>query len=374
LTQPQKKEDTMNRRELLGGALAASAGLGLGRVAEAWPGAQDTPDTAGGDQSGPVVCGLDVATLDEVYLGMLKKGGVNCWHRSAAGFQIVGEIYRFLDEHPGEMTVATTVREIREAYARDMISIVFGTQSAEFLEPDIQNLPAVLRGHYQLGLRILGIAYNLPNAFGSGNFYPYMGLTDAGKMLVEEIHGLNMILDVGGHTGEQTSLDAIAMAPEIPVICSHTNVAAIADNPRCVSDRLIEAVAGTGGVVGLTAVNDFHVRGRGELDVAHSPRVGLDEHIDQMDHIRRLVGVDHIGIGPDFVYGRDIDYDLYNRTTSINRAIISDGPWLYIEGFEDISRLPNVISKMAERGWSKTDIDKVMGGNWLRVYEKVWGG
>jgi membrane dipeptidase len=363
----------MNRREFLAGALAASAGLSVGRFNGSWAVAQDTSVTPRGDRNGLVVCGLDVSTLDEQYLGMLKAGGVDCWHKSAGGFQLIGEIYRFLDEHPGEMMVATTVREIREAYERDMISIVFGMQSAEFLEPDIENLSPVVRGHYQLGLRILGIAYNLPNAFGSGNFYPYMGLTDAGRNLVEEIHSLNMILDVGGHTGEQTSLDAIAMAPEIPVICSHTNVAAIADNPRCLSDRLIEAIAQTGGVIGLTAVNDFHVRGRGELDVAHSPRVNLDEHIDQMDHLRRLVGVDHIGIGPDFVHGRDINYGLYNRTSAINRSIISDGPWLYIEGFEDISQLPNVIAKMEQRGWSKTDIDKVMGGNWLRVYEHVWG-
>ena len=90
-----------------------------------------------------------------------------------------------------------------------------------------------------------------------------------------------------------------------------------------------------------------------------------------MDYLRRLVGVDHIGIGPDFVHGRDIDYDLYNRTSMINRSIISDGPWLYIEGFEDISQLPNVVAKMRERGWSQSDIDKVMGGNWLRVLEQV---
>jgi membrane dipeptidase len=195
-----------------------------------------------------------------------------------------------------------------------------------------------------------------------------MGLTAAGKRLVEAIHGLKMILDVGGHTGDQTSLDAIGLAPEVPVMCSHTNVAAIADNPRCISDRLIDAIARTGGVIGLTAVNDFHVRGRNQLDVAHSPRVGLDAHVDQMDYLKKRVGVDHIGIGPDFIEDRNIDFDAYNRTTSINRAIISDGPWLYLQGFENISELPNVERAMARRGWSQTDIDKVLGGNWLRLY------
>ncbi len=363
----------MKRRELLGSALWAGAGLHLGRAANAHATEAGIARPARRDKTRLTVSGLDVSTLTERYLRMLKEGGVDCWHKSTGGFQLVGEVLGFIDAHPGEMTVATTVREIREAYEREMISIVFGMQSSEFLESSVNDLAAVLRGHYQIGLRILGIAYNLPNAFGSGNFYPYMGLTSAGRKLVEGIHNLDIILDVGGHTGEQTSLDAIAMAPDIPVICSHTNVAAIADNPRCVSDRLIDAIAGTGGVIGLTAVNDFHIRGRGELDVAHSPRVGLDQHVDQMDYLRQRVGVDHIGLGPDFVDGRGIDYDFYNRSTSINRAIISDGRWLYLEGFEDISEMPNVVAKMEERGWASGDIDKVMGGNWLRVYEKVWG-
>ena len=361
----------MKRRELLRSAVLAGAAASVGRLTIAQPPGR-LP--ARPDKTRLIVDGLDVSTLNETYVGLLKRGGVDCWHKSVGGeVEGVGQVYRFVDDHSADLTIATTARQIREAYRSGKIAIVFGAQGSEFLEGNLKDLPGALRGHYQLGLRILGIAYNLPNAFGSGNFYPYMGLTPAGRKLVETVHQLNMIQDVGGHSGEQSSLDAIAIAPEIPVICSHTNVAAIADNPRCVTDRLIDAIAKTGGVIGLTAVNDFHVRKRGQLDVAHSPRVGIDAYIDQMDYLKKRVGADHIGIGPDFVEGWGIDYDATNRSTSINRAIISDGPWLYVQGFENISELPNVIRRMEARGWSKAEIDKVMGDNWLRVYQKVWG-
>jgi len=325
-----------------------------------------------------IVSGLDVATLSETYIEMMKKGGVNCWHKSMGGIEAYAPVLNFCDAHSDDIVPATTVREIEELHGQGKISLVFGSQSADFLGTSMLNPmygppQSILRAYYELGLRILGIAYNLANYFGAGNFEPQTGLSRAGKLLVEEIHKLGIILDVGGHTGEQTSFDALEISSGVPVICSHTNVAAIADNPRCTSDRLIEAIAKTGGVIGLTAVNDFHIRGKKDINVAHSPRVGIKEHIDQYDYLKKLVGVDHIGIGPDFVFGRGINYDLVNQSMSINREIISDGEWLYLKGFENISELPNVTKGLIDRGWSTGEIRKVLGENWLRVYRKVWG-
>jgi membrane dipeptidase len=325
-----------------------------------------------------IVSGLDVATLNEAYIEMMKKGGVNCWHKSMGGIDSYAPVLNFCDAHRDDIVPARTVREIKVLHTQGKISLVFGSQSADFLGSSLLNPmygppQSILRAYYELGLRILGIAYNLANYFGAGNFEPKTGLSRAGKLLVEEIHKLRMILDVGGHTGEQTSLDALEISKGVPVICSHTNVAAIADNPRCTSDRVIEAIAKTGGVIGLTAVNDFHVRGKKDINITHSPRIGIKEHIDQYDYLKKLVGVDHIGIGPDFVFGRGINYDLVNQSMAINREIISDGEWLYVKGFEDISKLPNVTKGLIDRGWSTGEIRKVLGENWLRVYKQVWG-
>jgi membrane dipeptidase len=194
-------------------------------------------------------------------------------------------------------------------------------------------------------------------------------LTRAGRRLVEEIHALGIVLDVGGHTGERTTLDAIEISRGVPVVCTHTNVAAIANNYRCVSDRVIDAIAGTGGVIGITAVSDFHVRGRG--NTGKVPHVGIDEHVDQYDYIKKRVGVDHVGLGTDFVDGMPILYG------GVNKEIIPpdmvDEPWRYVKGFESIAELPNVITGLKRRGWTDAEVGKAMGGNWLRVYETVWG-
>ena len=322
-----------------------------------------------------VVDGLDVSALNENYLRMLKAGGVNCWHKSVDGLDGFTALYRFLDKHD-EIVMATSAKDIRQASMQGRIALVVGWQSAEDLG-EAQNSAiggpphTVLRAYYQLGLRICGIAYNVTNIFGGGCLEPEVGLTRAGKRLVEEIHQLRILLDVGGHTGERTSLDAIEISSGHPVICSHSNVAAIADNPRCISNRLIEAIAKTGGVVGISAVNDFMVRAKKDANVPRSPRVTVEAFLDQLEYVRNLVGADHVGIGPDFVQDRQIPYGEVNRAI-ITPEMISDGEWLYAKGFEKISELPNVTAGLIRRGWPTSDVRKVLGENWLRVYEKVW--
>jgi membrane dipeptidase len=387
----------MNRRNFIRSAALAGTAAGLAGLASAGTGAtwtreegpsalfsyQDESDRGPGrdpiavQRSTLVVDGLDVSQLTDSYIGMLQTGGVNCWSKSVGlDPQYLTSLYEVVDRHSNEMTVATTVKEIREAYRQHKISLVFGWQSAEALGEETNAAlgppKTSLRAYYHMGLRIVGIAYNVANLFGAGNLEPQIGLTRAGRRLVEEIHSLRIILDVGGHTGEQTSLDALAMSSGVPVICTHTNVGAIADNPRCVSDRVIEGIAKTGGVIGITAVNDFMIRSRKDKDIPHSPRVDVEKYIDQFDYIRKLVGVDHVGIGPDFVEGRGVPYDLVNREI-IPREMISDGTWMYAKGFENISELPNVTRALIKRGWSTGEIRKVLGENWLRVYEKVWG-
>ena len=188
---------------------------------------------------------------------------------------------------------------------------------------------------------------------------------------MEEIHGLHLVLDVGGHTGEQTSLDALAMSSGVPMICSHTDIKTLNDNARCTSDRVIDAIAATGGVIGLTAVSDFHVRAPGTTGPL--PQATRDQYLDQSDYLKKRVGADHVGLGPDFVDGMAISYGGGINKEILPADLIGE-PWRYVKGFEHIGKLPNVIRGLKGRGWSDDDVNKSMGENWLRVYGKVWGG
>ncbi len=201
-----------------------------------------------------------------------------------------------------------------------------------------------------------------------------MPLTRAGRRLVEEVHRHRILLDVGGHTGERTSFDAIDLSAGVPVIASHTDFAALNPNIRCISDRLAERIARSGGVIGLTAVSDFIMRNAAAAarDGATSPLAPLGVLLDHYDYGRRLVGADHLALGPDFLWGQaPVAVDPADAATFTPDSL-SAGPVRTVAGFEDISKLPALIAGLRTRGWTQGELDLVLGENWLRVYP-VWG-
>jgi len=376
----------MNRRQFVRGATMLGVAAGFARPAgAAGPpamsegknlaerGAQQPPG-----RSSLIVNGLDPSHLTEEYLAMLKKAGVTCWHTTAFGVLSFADIYTFVDRHRDKIEVATTVSAIKAARDRGTIALVLGWQMADPIESSARSTEndwwgdpprTHLRAYYQLGLRIFNFVYQVSNIFGGGCLENDVPLTRAGRRLVEQIHGLRIVLDVGGHTGERTSLDALAMSSGVPVVCTHTNVAALNDNPRATSNKVLEAIAKTGGVIGLTAINDFVNRNRRMAALAETPWGGIDTLLDQYDYLRKLIGVDHLGLGPDFTYGSSAQRD----TRLFPPEAIDKGPRRFVKGFENITELPNLIRGFRDRGWSSEEIDKVLGGNWLRVYQRVWG-
>jgi membrane dipeptidase len=185
---------------------------------------------------------------------------------------------------------------------------------------------------------------------------------------------MGIVVDIGGHTGERASLDVLAISQGMPVISSHTNCRALVDNPRNTTDRVIEGIAATGGVVGMTALNDFLIRKRDDTHIRSSPQVGLDALLDHYDHIKRLVGADHVAIGTDFTAGFP-GTDPYQGSFTAPPTVYSaqEEGWVYVRGFENIGELPNLVEGLRRRGWTHEEIGKVMGENWLRVFRQVWG-
>jgi membrane dipeptidase len=147
---------------------------------------------------------------------------------------------------------------------------------------------------------------------------------------------------------------------------------------RCISDRLAVAIANTGGVIGVNALSDFHNRNQKSALTQgdESPQVTLDTHLDQYDYFKKLVGVEHIGLGPDFTWGTKFEAEGEPPAdVSLNWPYgeSSRGRLLFVKGYENISQLPNLINGLKGRGWTQAELDKVLGGNWLGAYERVWG-
>jgi membrane dipeptidase len=398
---------TLNRRQALfsamGGAIILTAPTAL--AAQSRGRAATKVDARALQDSTIVVDGLDPSGLTERYLGMLESAGVDVWHQTMGSYSSFVDLLHFCDQHSSRIMQVKSVRDIKRAHKEGKVGHLSGWQNSGALisdanpcagrgnggdqstprgafvysgalqEPAIKNL----RGYKELGLRIAGINYNLKDSFGGGALFPEEPLTAAGRKLVEEIHKNNIVLDVGGHTGDQTSYDAIAMSKGVPIICSHTNLRSIMDNPRNMTDKMIEQIAATGGTIGLTTINDFHARSRKDANIPVTPQVGLDRHLDQYDYLKRLVGVvkklvgvDHIALGPDFMFDRpdikEIIPHLWPPTAHSNNP-----PWFMINDYETIVDLPNVTQGLMQRGWTEEELRKVLGGNLLRVYEKVWG-
>jgi membrane dipeptidase len=199
------------------------------------------------------------------------------------------------------------------------------------------------------------------NRLGDGCLEPEnRGLTHFGMQVIRECNRLGIVVDCS-HVGVRTTLDA-AQASGQPIVISHTAVRALTDNPRCVTDEQMKAVAATGGVVGITAYAPF---------IRYDRRPTLDDYVDHFDYVADLVGIEHVGFATDWFDGK----------TKTNWAT----PWYYpevtrgtaygalgLEGFATRADLQNLVAKLRERGRSAAEIAKILGGNYLRVLEAVW--
>jgi membrane dipeptidase len=360
----------MNRRDLLKtGALLGALGMGGQAPAQAPARAPAGPSL--------LINGLDVSQLSPEYVQMQRSAGVDVWHKTLQGLRSFADAYNFVDANSGTIRVVKSVREMHAAKKDGRLGLMFGWQGSMPLS-GLRNgdndwwseKPRTeLRAYYELGLRIVGIAYQITNAFGGGAIDGHIGLTRAGRRLVEEIHKLRMVLDVGGHTGDRTSLDAIEMSSGVPIVCTHATTRHFANSARNLSDELIDRIAATGGVIGLAVISDFVVRGKEMANVEPSPLGTVENLVDHADYLKKRIGADKVGLGPDFTHGSSLnrDYALFGP------EVMDKGPRRFIAGFEDITKLPNVTAALANRGWTRQEINGFLGDNWQRVYQQVWG-
>ena len=219
-----------------------------------------------------IVVGADGSDLTLSYLDDYQSVGATVWQYSGntMTFHRFDEIDSFVAANSSKVTLAKSYNVILAAKQAGKVAIVAGAQDLYPLElmwnneKDLSS-PAnnwyvsppqtQLSKYYERGLRIANLAYQFANFFGGGDLDPTTPLSKAGRFIVGQMQDIGILVDCS-HSGEQTSLDVIKMATR-PVVCSHSNPAALDDNPRNVSDRLIEGIAKTGGLIGVNATNCF---------------------------------------------------------------------------------------------------------------------
>jgi membrane dipeptidase len=256
--------------------------------------------------------------------------------------------------------------DILQAKREGKLAVMLGFQNATHLNRDLRNVEFF----YHLGIRQIQLTYNELNALGAGSTERVdTGLSDFGVEVVGKMNELGMLVDLS-HCGVQTTLDAIEVSTK-PVIFSHTNCRVFnPTNPRCKNDEQIKKLAAKGGVMGVTTVNFF---------VSNKDRSTLDDYINHIEHVVKLVGIDHVGIGTDSsIAGWRVSFpnekafwDFHNQFKFKPAAAVRWPP--FIEELDVPEKFQVMKKRLGERGFSEANIAQILGGNFLRVYKQILG-
>ena len=263
------------------------------------------------------------------------------------------------------LSVACTAQDVRDAHAAGGHAWIINCQPSIAISRDLSLLGLA----HDLGLRIGQLTYNSVDHVGGGcTDRVDVGLTNFGTQVVERYNELGVIVDVS-HSGRQTALDA-CKASQRPVICSHTTAAAVHPHVRAKTDEELLAVAATGGIVGVAAVPAFFP------DPAKSD---LDQVLDHLDHMVRVVGVEHVGLGTDWPMAGPAAWNAEVLNPALQgwgfrkeHGVLDDSEWR-VRGLDNYRSWPNLTRGLVARGYGDEDIAALLGGNFLRVFESVCG-
>jgi membrane dipeptidase len=334
-------------------------------------------------------------SLDKARAGNLGAEFFSIWvdpetnqgHYAKHTLELIDTVYEQAARHPDRMMMAFSVADIERAHKQKKLAALMGIEGGHSIENSIR----LLRDYYRLGVRYMTLSWSNTNewADSSGDIddpkvQHHNGLTDFGRQVVAEMNRLGMMVDIS-HVADKTFWDAIA-ATKAPVIASHSSARALSNAPRNMTDDMLRAVAKNGGVVDVNFFSGFDDQSYGDANKAQqkerdaavkeyldklkaegkTPSYMDEEHIqrqwmakiprppfkvliDQIDHIAKVAGVDHVGLGSDF------------------DGVSGQTP----EGMDSAADLPKITQGLLDRGYSAEDIHKILGGNVLRVFAEV---
>ncbi|HEY5832994.1 dipeptidase [Streptomyces sp.] len=268
--------------------------------------------------------------------------------------------------HQDFVVTAGTTDAIRTAHATGRVALVLGLEGAESIEGDIDRIDVL----YGLGVRQLGVVYLEENALGYGLQAPVdHGLTELGRKAVRRMNQLGMAIDLS-HAGDRTALDVIE-ASEQPVLITHAGARAVWDTVRMKPDEVLAACAAKGGLIGREAAPHTTV------SPAHR-RHGIESVMDHFRYCVDLVGIDHVAFGPDTFFGDHVGLHRALAGVLNLEKFFASGPELvmteYVTGLENPAEcFPNITRWLVRGGYSDEQVAAAVGGNVLRVLDRIWG-
>ena len=277
------------------------------------------------------------------------------FRRTVIGLDNLGKT---VDENPDKFFFAEFAEDVRKAKKEGKIALVPHIQAcAAPIESDYVFLRALPR----LGLKIIQLTYNSQTSIGTGCCEPRdTGLTLFGKKIVEEMNRIGMVIDIA-QLSPKGCQDVLSLSKH-PVIASNSNARSLCDHPRNLNDDIIKGLAENGGVMGIHCLPAF---------LCKEGSATLDDMIKHIDYIRDLVGVDHVGLGPDLLEDWPKDkYDIiWGEGQNLGGKTIE---FEYPKDFQSLADIPKLTNRLSNHGYSKREVKQILGGNFLRVFSKAW--
>ncbi len=288
--------------------------------------------------------------LDAAFFSIYMPGTVTGPEAVKRALILIDHVRRLTEQHPNEIALATTAAEVRAANKAGRIAALMGMEGGHMIDDSL----AVLREYQRLGVRYLTLSHSVNTNWSdsSGDKPAHNGLTDFGKDVVRELNRLGVMVDIS-HVSDKTFWDALETS-KAPLVASHSSMRAISGHPRNMTDDMVRALGGKGGVVMINYSVGFLSNERYEaqqknVPSAELPRVSWEKIVDHIDHAVKLVGPTHVGLGSDF-----------------------DGTTVP-DGMEDVSKLPKITAALLAKGYSEQDVKNILGENILRLLEQVEG-
>lgn len=345
---------------------------------------EDTPVSEGNEDLGKIKKGNLAAEFFSIWVEPEFKG-----HYAKRAMDLIDSVYQQAARHPDKMVMAFSAADIVRAHQQRKFAALMGIEGGHAIENDIR----LLRDFYRLGVRYMTLTWSNTNewADSSGdiddpNVQHHKGLTDFGKDVVREMNRLGMIVDIS-HVSDDTFYSTLTIS-RAPVIASHSSARALTNHPRNMTDDMLRAMANNNGVVMVNFYSAFVDEGYRkasfdpektkerdaeveEFKKTHAhpdgspvtyaeyapiekkwaeqfPRPPLKSLIDHIDHVAKVAGIDHVGLGSDF-----------------------DGITSLPQGIDSVADLPKITQALYERGYTRVQIHKILGGNFLRAMRQV---
>ncbi|KSB90112.1 hypothetical protein AS593_16525 [Caulobacter vibrioides] len=313
--------------------------------------------------------------LDRETRDMVKASGLTAAKQTIGGAgtetraetaQSIADLDKAVALNPDVYLKVASVADFARAKATGRLGIIYSFEASEMLEGDL----AAIDQFRTAGVLVMGLSYNRTTPFASGTMSsPSTGLTELGRRAVERMNALGVTIDVS-HSDEPSSLGAVAASSK-PVLITHAGAAAVHAHPRNKSDRLMRALAQRGGVMGIY-----------ELSYLTTPpaQPSLDVYFAHLEHALKVCGEDHVGIGSDaLLWPFDTSPESmaeWNRSLEERKAAgvaaPGEGPPPFVTGLNRPDRCAVVADELRRRGHSARVVDKVLGGNFQRVFTETW--